>query len=178
MRKRITAELKGEIVNDPLVYTKNKCSDNARMIIQDTETIEFDIWYDKHYHDRQQHGDEDGKREGIEPDVVKALIRDVAKHLIFYSIKVKGFSFVNFEQSNRPERILVTLKKEKEVSLNVIAEYHYLELSKYEVTVKTAMRKDEFHFSDGQYQIEMEEKGISTLFRKEKGKIIKIDSYE
>jgi hypothetical protein len=176
-RPRKTNEMIGEVVVDELEYTKNKCSDNARMIVMASEKVEFNIWFDKHYHNREQHGDDDGKRAGIEPNVVEELIRNAAKHLIFYSIKVKGFSFVNFEESNRPERILITFKIENEINLNVIAEYHYLELNKYEVTVKTAMRKDAFHFSDGQYQVQMDQDGSSILFRKEKGKIKTIDSY-
>lgn len=177
-RPRRTNELIGEIVkDDPLAFTKNRCSDNARMVLTKAEGIEFDIWFDKHYYHRERYGDDNGKREGISHDLVQQLIIDAAKHLLFYSIKVKGFSFVNFELAIRKTRITITQNLKEETKLNIVAEYHYLNLNRYEVTVITALRKDDFHFSDGEYQIEIHIDGTSSLFKMERHNIKMADQY-
>ncbi|WP_158796694.1 hypothetical protein [Pedobacter sp. L105] len=177
-RRRITNEIIGEIAAiDSLAFTTNKCSDTARKVFTSAENIEFDIWFNKHYYHRERHGDEYGKREGIEPDVVKNLIIAAARHLIFYSIKVRSFSFVNFWASMRNQRIILTLKHQKGLNLNIVAEYHYLVLNRYEVTVITAIRKDDFYFAEGEYQIRINMDGSSTLSRKINGKIKLIDTF-
>lgn len=176
-RPRINQTDIGIQVIDELAYIKNKGSDFARKVFSNSEIIEFDIWFDKHYFIREQHGDDNGKREGIDKNAVQNLITLAAKHLLYYSIKIKGFGFVNFNFENRAERLALALLEEDKEPLNVIAEYHYLNLNKYEVTVKTAIRKQNFHFSDGQYQVEISQEGSSRLFKKERGKINLISNY-
>jgi hypothetical protein len=61
-RKRIKYEPKGvAAIQDELEFIKNKCSDHARKIFVQIENIHVEIWFDKHYHDRHQHGDEQPK---------------------------------------------------------------------------------------------------------------------
>ncbi|MEJ7694262.1 hypothetical protein [Daejeonella sp.] len=79
--------------------------------------------------------------------------------------------------SLRAERIILTRDSDDEQDLNIIVEYHYLDLNRYEVTLKTAIRKDSFHFNDGQFQIKMYADGSSTLFRKERGSVKTISNY-
>ena len=74
IRKRIsiTKRPAGALLVDPLAYVANRSSENARKIDIQEEKVFVHLWYDKHYCNRFQHGDESGKREGIEP----LLIRD------------------------------------------------------------------------------------------------------
>ena len=177
-RPRLKKDPRVSVIDqDPLAFTQNKCSDNARMVQTKTESIEFDIWFDKHYYIREQHGDADGKRDGIDANSVKDLVVDAAKHLLYYAIKVRSFSVVNFNAAIRGERVILTHENNNEEDLNIVVEYHYLSLGKYEVTLKTALRTDSFHFSDGQYQVKIRRDGSSTLFKKERGEIKTIDNY-
>jgi hypothetical protein len=57
------------------------------------------------------------------------------------------------------------------LDLNVIVEYHYINKNKYEVTVRTAMCKDEFKISDGQYKIEIDDDGNSVLYKNERSSL-------
>jgi len=88
-RPRIQKGVAGEIVQqDPMEFRKNRSSDHARPIFTNSESIEFDVWFDKHYFDRKMHGDHSGKRDGIDQETVQNLIVNAAKHLLYYSIKV------------------------------------------------------------------------------------------
>jgi len=177
-RPRISKQLIGEIaVVDVFAFTNNKSSENARRVLTNVEKIEFDIWFDKHYYIREQHGDNDGKRYGIDRDLIQKLIVCSAKHLLFYSIKLKSFTFANFEVSIRNPRITITSEMYGEGKLNIVAEYHYLSINRYEVTVITALRKDNFRFNDGEYQVEIHKDGTSTLYKSERGKIKVIEEY-
>lgn len=174
--------IKNEIIGEPapidlFAFTSNMSSENARMVFTNVENVEFDIWFDKHYYIREQHGDNDGKRDGIDREIVQHLIIRATKHLLFYSLKVRAFSFVNFEIAVRNPRITVTLNIEKELKLNVVAQCHYLSLSRYEITIITAIRKNDFHFNDGEYQIEINKDGTSTLYKSERGIKKMIEEY-
>lgn len=172
-RKRIDHSAKvGEVVVDVEAFVKNKSSENAKKISTIAEHIEIDIYFDKHYFDRQQHGDQEGKRDGIEIDIVKLLLIEAGRHLFYYSIRNKAFSFVNFEVVLRPERIVLTKEVDGELPLNVVAEYHYIGLNKFEVTLKTAMKIGGFKLSDGQYQVVLHPDGTSTLMRLERSKFL------
>ena len=63
-RPRIKAEIPNPVI-DPLAYTNNLCSPNARKIKGFEEVLNIHFWIDKHYANRDQHGDENGKRDGI-----------------------------------------------------------------------------------------------------------------
>lgn len=175
-RKRIDpAEIIGAVaIDDQEAFIKNKSSDNVKKIMSISERFDIEVYFDKHYYIRHQHGDQEGKREGIEFESVKHLIVEAAKHLLFYSLRVKGFTFVNFEGISRPERIVLTQLFDGDSDLNIVAEYHYLSMHKFEVTLVTAMRKDDFYFNDGVFQVKILPDDSSLLLKNEKGKILKI----
>lgn len=174
-RKRIKHELIGEVVADTMAYVQNRGSNNARKIIDKYEQLHIEIWYDKHYLTRVQLGENDGnKREGISEDVVQALVTVSISHLIYYSLKIKNFSFINFTVGIRAQRIV--LRKYTEIGLlNVVVEFHHQEVNKYEVTVCTAMVTDDFRISDGQFVV-LIDGDYSELSKLDNRKLNQIDS--
>ncbi len=174
-RKRIKYEPKGApAIHDDLEFSKNKCSDHARKVFAEIEKIHVELWFDKHYHDRQQHGDADGKREGISPNLVEQLVKKSLRYLLFYSSAVLGFKFINFDTSQSPVRVV--LQEESEgPKLNVVIEAHFLEINRYEITVKTAMCSDDFKMPMGQYCLEIQGDS-STLRRKDNKRMVEICS--
>lgn len=177
-RPRIDKKVIGEIVEqDPLEFRKNHSSDSARQVFTSTESIEFEVWYDNHYFQREMHGDNNGKRDGIEQEIVQNLIVNAAKHLLYYSIKVRAFEFVSFVEGFRKTRTTISQIIKDELNLNIVVNYHYLALNKYEVTLVTAMRKNGFVPKDGEFQLEMQVDGSSILFKSERGRIQKIGEY-
>jgi hypothetical protein len=120
----------------------------------------------KHYAIRNQFGENDGrKREGIDLESVASLVESSLKHLIFYSLKVKNFLVVTRDDAPRGERFQVGLQKYcvDEMMLNVVIETHLLNLDKYEVTIKTAMKINDFFKRTGEYIIEMVNEDSSIL---------------
>jgi len=177
--RTITGPISSHEVIDNMAFIKNKCSNNARKILTILESVEVDLYFDKHYFVRYQYGDDNGKRHGIEMESVQNLILEATKHLIFYSITLKAFSFLNFLPLGYPQRIVLTKLFKEEISLNVIVEYHCLSMQKFEVTLITAMRKYDFHFNDGTHQLEMQVDGTSILHKNERGKILSVgDCYK
>lgn len=160
-RKRIAYQPRtANIIEDPLELRSNKSSAKARRVFTTVENITIELWFDKHYLDRNQHGDDSGKREGIDYDTVERLIKRSIKHLIVYSTIVKGFNFLNqnVQQPGRPLRVV--LQEQSEFGfLNVVIEAHYLDIDKYELTVKTAMCKDDYRIPDNEYSIELDGNG-------------------
>lgn len=175
-RKRIAYEKKGmPAIEDELEFKANKCSGNAKRIIIQEENIQIDLWFDKHYHDRYQHGDENGKRVGIDSHIVKELVLRSFKHLILYSSLIKGFTFLNHPAIATNSARVVLQEFIDEAMLNVVIEVHFVDIYTYEVTVKTAMSTDHFRISDGQYAIELD--GDSSILKKcERGTLKEIIS--
>jgi hypothetical protein len=175
-RKRIsvTPSMALPAVEDPLEYKKNKCTERGRKILTTTENINIDLWYDKHYVDREQFGDENGKREGIDNHLVEALVRKALKHLVFYSCFVKNFIFINREPKTRALRITLSEVLDEYI-LNVVIETHFISIISYEITVITAMSEEEFNLSDGQYFVEINGDN-STLFKMDNKKRIEVCS--
>ena len=139
-------------------YTENAVSKNARKLIDINYNIVTEIWIDKHYSIREQHGDDFGKREGISREVVEILVKKSFLHLKYYNLKRPNFKFVNFPPSGiRNIRIVLKDEFKNKETLNVVVEYHFIDLSLYEVTVFTAMCKNDFYLSDGQYGIVFED---------------------
>ncbi|TRZ41699.1 hypothetical protein [Robertkochia solimangrovi] len=144
-------------VKDPLEFVPNCASENARKIHVYKE-FEIELWIDKHYHDRKVHGDENGKREGIEENDVSSLIIDSFKYLLEIYLRGSKFKFINFFDPSKPgqakERIVLKRFLDDGV-LNVVVEVNYIDTSKYEITVITAMQtiEDNFRISDGQYSL-------------------------
>ena len=170
---------KQEAVEDPEAYQENGASLNAKKIKVIDEKIKVEFWVDKHYTIRDQHGDEFGKREGIGMDEIDALVTVSFKHLIYYSSK-HVFPFIN-HPPKKQQRLRVVLMKAypKKERLNVVAEYHFYKLNVYEVTVITAMCKDDYYFEDGQYAVEFHGDNNSILYYTRKKKDIpeRIDDY-
>lgn len=172
-RKRINYVSKGvPILEDRLAFIKNKSSDYARRIFIEFEKVKVELWFDRHYYNRHQHGDSDGKRDGIDPSTVESLVRKSIRHLIFYSSVVQGFKFVNFNSALSPVRVILQ-EASGGSKLNVVIEAHFLDMNCYEVTVKTAMCTEEFRVAMGQYCIEMQGDS-STLSRNDNKKMVEV----
>lgn len=173
-RPRLKKKFIGEVVIDELEYRENKGSKKARKIIGKTEQVHIEIWFDKHYIDRVQFGDNDGKREGIDTVIVESLVTGALGHLIHYAFKNNNFSFLNeVNQLGRTSRLV--LQKETEIGLlNVAVGFYHIEDNRYEVTVFTAMVNNEFRISDGQYVV-LINMGNSNLLKMDNKSLIEID---
>jgi hypothetical protein len=159
-------------VEDNLEFKANKCTKQARYIVDTSEMITLEIWFDKHYFTRKQHGDDDGLRVGIDEDEVKNLIVKSLKYMLFYSSRVSGFTFLNHES---PVPIRIVLQDSSNgITPNVPIEVHLINFLKYEVTVNTALRVNEFKIADGQYAIEILDENCSVLKKFVRGKIEEI----
>lgn len=175
-RKRIEpAPVRLLPIEDDQSFTPNKCSNKARKVLSDTENIEIELWFDQHYFNRLQHGDENGKRKGIDKPVVEKLVLKSMKYLIFFSGCINKFTFVNHNKGDARAIRVVLKTVSKEGILNVAIECHLLELNKYEITVKTAMCEENFTISDGQYYVEIDVVS-ATLYQWVKGKEVEIYS--
>lgn len=170
LRKRIILNSRAAnalpVEKDPDAYTKNRASENAKIAIEVSEHIDVKIYFDKHYEQRVQHGEDDGQqRNGIDKDIVKLLVMKCISHMIFYASNIKSFHFLNkiAEGSlDRATRVLCQQYIGNEL-LNVVIEAHFNSITEYEITVVTALCVDKFRMSEGQYAIEIFEDGSSTL---------------
>lgn len=163
-RKRIVVD-KGEPVHDHLQFTENKCSPNARQ----THAFNYDsivnVWIDKHYSIRLNLGEDNGAgRDGIDYANVEKIVMDSYQYLKYFALKNRTFIFLNFPPE-KPIKLRVVLKKhfDNEETLNVVAEYHFVNFNDYEVTIVTAMRKDNFTISVGQNALEMYEARVDLV---------------
>ena len=150
---KITKEI--EVVQPKVVYKPNCASLNAQCI-HEYDELKVELWCDKHYHNRVEYGDKDGAREGIEIDGVQELIIESFKYLLDFYLKSIPFKFINYydsQKAKKPPIRIVAKKILEETTLNVVMESHYLETSKFEITVITAMVTDSFKVADGQYAL-------------------------
>ncbi len=180
-RKRITYESidKGVIIKDESIYTVNAASTNARKTHIHSEKIDVEIWIDKHYYNRSYFGSDDGtKREGIEYESIEPLIIKSFKHLFYYSLKHSKFIFINHPPP-KARNIRIVLKDLIDVDefLNVVLEFHFIDLHTIEVTIITALICEDFNLSDRQYGIEFDV-NHSTLVEIITNKIEVIDDYD
>ena len=172
-RKRIINTTQPEI-NDSLAFTTNCSSENVRLHVIQKHIKKVELWFDKHYFIRLQHGDENGKREGIDIEKVEKLIEKSINNLISHSLRIEKFNFLNFtEHNSEPLTVILQELYENDQMLNVATECHFIDVNTYEITVKTAMVVDNFRIRDGQYILEIIE-NISILKRKVNNKIIEI----
>ena len=182
-RKRISST---NIVNSELVlmqqddkaYVPNSSSDFAKKIKVYDETLNIEIWIDKHYQNRSYHGSDDGsKRNGIEYRNIEPLLIKSFKHLLYYSLKHKYFVFIN-HPPNKVYNIRLVLKQlvSPDLFLNAVVEYHFVDLKTIEVTIVTALLKDKFIFSEGQFGIEFED-DYSTLLQFKNRKFEQHDTF-
>ena len=159
------------------IFQKNAASENAKHHCTYEELLSFEFWIDKHYVNRNNFGDENGERDGIHITVVEHLIKKSFKHLFYYSLKHKNFSFINHPpKKTHNTRVVITDIEQKLDNLNIVIEYHFLDFHKYEVTVITAMRENKFRLSNGQYNIQFNGNESSLMFH-EKNNDIKIDEF-
>lgn len=163
------------LIVDEIAFVKNKCSEKARKITTIRENLKLHIWFDKHYQDRHQFGEDNGdKREGIEPQVVEDLIVRSIKHLFFYSSTLMNFKFINLDSNNA---IRINLRDTTHpVPLNVVIEVHYHELNEFEITVKTALCVSDFWKKQGRHTLEIDQE-TSILYRCDNGKFTKLGEY-
>lgn len=168
-------KLESNVIDDKLEYKQNLCTEKARHIENIDNCIELSIWYDKHYVDRNQFGDESGLRDGIDGDIVKNFVIECFKHLLYYSSVLGTFKFLSHsEMDTKTTRIILQKSHETTPPLNVAVEIHFIDFHKYEMTVKTAMCTESFKYFDGQYILEYIEPDNSVLKRLVKGSINEI----
>lgn len=183
-RKRIVrGDIETETIKTPIfddkAYVANSATENAKKIHVFDETLNIEIWIDKHYQNRVYHGSDDGtKREGIEYKNIEPLLIKSFKHLLYYSLKHKNFVFIN-HPPNRVRNIRIVLKElvENNLFLNVTVEYHFVDLKTIEVTIVTAMLIEDFYMNDGQFGIEFAGNS-STLIQCKMKKIDIVDTFE
>lgn len=166
-RRRIIRTI-GDVVHDEKEFKPNCASKNAKLIHEYKE-FEVELHIDKHYETRLIHGDDEGKREGIDEDLVKALIIKSFKYLVDIALRNPHFRFITyFDRSNPIAGKRLVLRDIKTTGiLNVVIEVHYVDVSKFEVTAFTAMQVDDFKIADGQYVLSFSDKsGKVNLTRK------------
>jgi hypothetical protein len=153
---------------DPLSYTSNKCTLKAKEICTVTEKVIINLWGDKHYFDRHFQGDENGRRDGIDPLTIESLVKRSVKHLLLYGATVKGFRFVNFPESPDPGIRIILQEEYNSTMLNVVIETHFVNINTYEITVVTAQCVDDFRAQIGQFAIELQ--GDASILKKKENK--------
>ena len=172
IRPRIARSIKDEIF-DKDAFVENCSTKKAKYHIEFIENSKTEIWIDKHYWDRILLED----RDGIEIKFVEPLVIKSFKHLLYYCLKHKDFSFINHPPpKSRNIRVVLRQLFNNKEPLNVAVEYHFLKLNSYEVTIKTAMSVEQFDLGDGQYLIEFNE-NESTLYSFRKRQLNEIDKY-
>lgn len=160
---------------DEAEFIENKCSPNAKRFSQRVENTNIDIWIDKHYHIRSHLGDEYGKRDGIEPEKVREIVEEAIRHLIVYSGIVKNFTFLNYRHAKGQRALRIVCQKEYGGNkTNVTIEAHLTNLNEIEITIVTAIQKNDYQPSDGQYVIELLGGGNSTLLHFARNKLNEI----
>ena len=176
-RKRIL-EVNVENILDLEAWLENCTSKKVRHHTTFVENFHVEFWYDKHYWDRLHLGDGDGDRVGIEFENVEPLVVKSFKHLIYYSLKYREFLFVNHPPpKTRNIRIVLRQNSDEKTTLNIVVEYHFISLNKFEVTIVTAMSNEQFQLGDNQYAVEFSEEK-SILFRLVNKQVVKVDDYE
>jgi len=183
-RKRIIKQdsnnnIKMETPFDDKAYIPNSATEKAKKIHVFDETLNIEIWVDKHYQNRVYHGSDDGtKRDGIEYENIEPLLIKSFKHLLYYSLKHKNFVFIN-HPPNRVGNIRIVLKElvEDNLFINAAVEYHFVDLKIIEVTIVTAMLIEDFKMSEGQFGIEFAG-NCSTLIQCKMKKNGIVDTFE
>lgn len=169
-RPRIKKLLQEEVV-DPEAYKPNSCSNSAKYFHEYPNDLIVELWIDKHCSLRQV------ERAGIDLDILKALAMESVKHTIYYQLRLPKFNIIQYpEYRGKDKRILVQQATDEGGLLNLVVEYHYLDFSRYEVTLITAMVEDNFNIFDGQYILFIDGES-STLKRKVVGKINDIGEF-
>ncbi len=142
-----------------MAYVANKASTNVRPVTTITQDISISLCFDKHYILRHDIGDKLGKRDGIGNADVEALVLRSFRHLMLYCSCVPTLSFVNYNEGahSKPRQPYRVVCREETACgmLNIAIQVHVKAFNHYEITVITAMCKDEYRFFDGQYGVLM-----------------------
>lgn len=165
------------LVEDKLAYVKNKATKNGRKINSIDQRIIFDLWHEGHYVTRYTVGDDNGKREGIEPEVTTKLVLLALKHILYHSAKTKDFAFLNHDNPNvdgKYIRIVLQDSYSGDVTVNIPVEIHFIDFFKYEITVFSGLRIEGFKLGDGQYAVEMKGEYESVLKKSIRGVVNEI----
>ena len=166
-RPRITPGLAAPLTIDPKNYVQNLASANTILTNLMNVLFRFEIWFDKHLHDRQKHGDENGERKGITDRDILPLLEQSLPHIVFYSLNVSSFSALE-----RDKRVCIKNNPvDGSEALNIICQIHHKDFDRnvYEVTLITAMCTHDFKVKDNQYVIEMQNESFSVLKRFNRG---------
>jgi len=168
-----------DIFIDKEIFLANASSANAKKTLVFNENLNIEIWIDKHYQNRVYHGSDDGiERKGIQYVNIEPVLIKSFKHILYYALKHKNFVFIN-HPPNKVRNIRLVLKEliDDEIFLNIVVEYHFINLSTIEVTLITALQSDDFNMSNGQFGIEFED-NHSKLVMFSAGRLNEIDTYE
>lgn len=130
-------------------FVGNKCALRSKKVVVIDHNLTIEVWFNRHYYERYYFGDERGKREGIEPEVVESLVTRLLPHLFWYSTIVSGFNFVNYEGGAKHINRVVLKEVMNGTKFNVVVEVHFLSLNQFEVSVVTAMTIDNFKMFSG-----------------------------
>lgn len=163
------------VIDDDLDFRENISSRNARHDDSFEEKITVEVWFDKHYVERYQYGDDNGLRKGIDPEFIRVLVKQSAKPLFLFSMLVKGFRFVNHVCFTDLTRVVIR-KKIDDSWLNVVLQSSFKNESCLEVTVITAMVVNDFRLAAGQYLIDLQE-GSACLNKFDNGKLQKVCAF-
>ena len=144
-RLRIGVE-KGIEVSDPLDFKPNAATLEGRLFHEYAE-LGIELWIDKHCHNWQK----GGGREGIGIELIEDIVIKSFRYLTNMFLKNPNFQYIKyFKDALHDPRIVLQEENTQGVMLNVVIEIHHLEMSKFEITVKTAMAVNDFRISDGQ----------------------------
>lgn len=132
-------------------FTQNCASKNAK-IIHTYNDFSIEVWIDKHYEIRSTKGDENGLRAGIEQRTVINLVIESVKYIFHFYMITRLPNLINFFNKEKPTKHRLVIRDfcGIEEPLNIVIEIHFLDYSKYEITVITAMKCKDFMMSDGQ----------------------------
>lgn len=176
-RPRIIHKPKGVLPEiDPMEFRSNKASGFVKFAEEFTRCINWNLWHDKHYLQRNQLGDDDGARSGIEIEIVNPFIVECYLHLLHYSSKLDKFKFIGPGNNGRGIGIVLRKSYDTDVPLNVVVEVYLDDSNQHEITVKTAMCVEEFKLHDGQFILNLIEGDHSVLSQFSKGRISEISN--
>jgi hypothetical protein len=164
-----------ETVKDELEFTSCLGSKNARVIEIYAESLNLELWFDKHYLDRSLHGDDSGNKRDINQDIVKVLVFRAIKHLIFYASAIKNFNFLNHYDKEQKLRTIIKDNHSYDKPLSVVCEIHFENFNKYQLTVITAIDSD-LRLSNGQHFVEFVDECHSLLRKFENNTYIEVFS--
>lgn len=146
-RVHIKPPIEAIIIADPQKYGANGASLNARKFDDHIESHNCELWIDFHCSLRQL------ERVGIDFDRLTSLATRSLRHLYYYQFRYPKFRFVQFHPEFKGENKRVLLQEESITGelLNLVIDYHFIEVGQYEMTFVTAMVENNFKVFDGQY---------------------------